>query len=160
RESENGTIESVKHLGMLVRECTLDGETRKDDVVPRHANCVQLSRDRWLVVYSTHGYRGVDDERSIVYQVRRDAPDGAVLKEGLLVRTLNDWKPNGVPAAPEGKSYVKQHGHMVAFGVPKGALLDGKPAAHANVFVAQWRVLGRPLDVKANRLDKTPPGSV
>src|SRR5207248_2250465 len=35
------------------------------------------------------------------------------------------------------------------------ALIDGKPAAHANVFVAQWRVLARVLDVKANRLEKT-----
>ncbi len=148
-------IESIQPQGMLVRECTLEGETRKDGVVPRHANAIQLSRQRWLVVYSTHGYRGVDDERSIVYQIRRDASDGAVLKEGFLVRTLNDWKPDGVPAAPPGKSYVKQHGHMVAFGVPKGALIDGKPSPHANVFVAQWRVLGRVLERKPNRLEKT-----
>src|SRR5205809_523704 len=74
------TIESIQQQGMLVRECSLQGETRKDGVVPRHANGIQLSRARWLIVYSTHAYRGVDDERSIVYQVRRDAPDGAVLK--------------------------------------------------------------------------------
>src|SRR4051812_41485191 len=70
-----GDIESIEPLGLLVRECTLPGETRRDDVVPRHANALQLSATRWLVLYSTHGYRGVDDERSIVYQVRSDAPD-------------------------------------------------------------------------------------
>ena len=154
-EKTSGSIVSIQHQGMLVRECTLEGETRKDGVVPRDGNGLQLSRDRWLVVYNTHGWRGVDDERSIVYQVRRDAPDGPVLKEGWLVRTRNDWLPPGVAAPPAGKSYVKQHGHMVAFGVPKGAFIDGKPAPHANVFVAQWRVVARVLDVPANRLEKT-----
>src|SRR2546423_583313 len=67
-------IESVERQGVLIRECTLPGETLKDDVVPRHANAIQVSRQRWLVVYSTHGFRGVDDERSIVYQLRQDAP--------------------------------------------------------------------------------------
>src|SRR2546427_6676504 len=47
----------------------------------RSANCIQVRRDRWLVVYSTHGYRGVDDERSIIYQLRADAPDGKVRSE-------------------------------------------------------------------------------
>ena len=126
-EKTSGSIVSIQHQGMLVRECTLEGETRKDGVVPRDGNGLQLSRDRWLVVYNTHGWRGVDDERSIVYQVRRDAPDGPVLKEGWLVRTRNDWLPFGVAAPPAGKSYVKQHGHMVAFGVPKGVFIDGKP---------------------------------
>ena len=154
-EAESGSIESIQQRGQLVRECGLPGESRKDGVVPRHANCIQLSKDRWLVLYSTHGYRGVDDERSILYQVRRDEPDGAVLKEGFLVRTLNDCKPDGVPVFPEGKRIVKQHGHMVAFGVPKGALIGGKSASHANVFAASWRVLGRVLDVKENRLEKT-----
>src|SRR5216684_7600759 len=116
---DQGTIESIKPQGEFIRECTLPGETRKDDVVPRHANAIQLSRQRWLVIYSTHGYRGVDDERSIIYQVRRDAPDGAVLKEGFLVRTLNNFQPDGAPAPRPGTSHVKQHGHMVAFGVPK-----------------------------------------
>src|SRR2546430_2031667 len=127
-------IESLQHLGEYIHECTLPGETRHDDVVPRHANAIQLGRARWLVIYSTHGYRGVDDERSIVYQVRRDAPDGEVLKEGFLARGQPNWLPPGVKPPPEGKSYYKQHGHMVAFGVPKGALIGGKPAPNANLF--------------------------
>jgi len=142
-----GDIESIEHVGQLIRECTLPGHTRRDDVVPRHADSIQLSATRWLVVYSTHGYRGVDDERSIIYQVRRDAPDGAVLKEDFFARGEMDWKQPGLPPLAEGNVYYKQHGHMVAFGVPKGALIGGKPAPHANLFVAKWRVSGRPINL-------------
>src|SRR5437868_4627012 len=122
--------------GMLVRECDLPGERRRDEVVPRQAVCVQAARERWVVVYTTHGFRGVDDERSVIYQVRKDAPDGPVLKEGFLAQAVADWKPEGVPPAPEGKTYFKQHGHAVAFGVPKGAIVGGRPAPNANLFVA------------------------
>jgi hypothetical protein len=149
-------IESIEHLGPFIRECTLPGETRKDDVVPRHANAIQVSKRRWLVVYSTHGFRGVDDERSIIYQLRGEAPNGPLLKEGFLARADPDWNPEGVPPPPEGKTYFKQHGHMVAFGVPRGAVFDGKPLPQANVFAAKWRVLGRPLDRKRDYLEKTP----
>jgi len=147
-----GDIESIEHLGQFIRECTLSGETRGDDVVPRHANAIQMSSSRWLVIYSTHGYRGVDDEHSIVYQVRRDAPDGPVLKEGFLSRGHPGWQIAGTPPPADGQTYYKQHGHMVAFGVPKGAIIGGKPAPHANLFVAKWRVAARVLDIKSNFL--------
>src|SRR5438067_2697373 len=123
--------------GMLVRECDLPGERRRDEVVPRQAVCVQAARERWVVVYTTHGFRGVDDERSVVYQVRKDAPDGPVLKEGFLAQAINDWDPLG-----DGRKCVRQHGHVVGFGVPKGALIAGKPAPNANLFAVLWRVLG------------------
>src|ERR1051325_9062888 len=79
----------IKPAGMFIKESTLPGETRKDDVVPRHAVCVQLAKTRWLIVYTTHGYRGVDDERSVLYQIRKDAPGGAVLKEGFLGKAIH-----------------------------------------------------------------------
>jgi hypothetical protein len=139
-------IESFQPMGQLVRECSLPGHTRADDVVPRSANCIQLSATRWLICYGTHGYRGVDDERSIIYQVRADAPDGRVLKEGFLVQGVMNWKVPGLPPLAEGNVYYKQHGHMVAFGVPKGALIGGKPAPNANLFVAKWRCSGRPIN--------------
>jgi len=106
------------------------------------------------VLYATHGFRGVDDERSIVYQLRCGAPDGAVIKKGFLARDQADWDPlgDGGRSAGEGKCYFKQHGHIVAFGVPKGALIGGQPAPHANVFMAKWRTLGRILDKKLDFL--------
>jgi len=150
-----GDIEKVEHLGRLFDQCTLPGETRADGVVPRHANALQLSRDRWLVVYSTHGYRGVDDERSIVYQIRADAPDGSLLKEGFLMQGREDWFPPDFDKnflSPAHTVY-KQHGHMVPFGVPRGAIIDGRTPPHAGLFVVKWRVGGRLLNRQTNYLE-------
>ena len=141
----------IKPAGMFIKDSPLMGETRANDVAPRHAVCVQLAKTRWLIVYTTRGWRGVDDERSVLYQIRKDAPDGDVIKEGFLGKAISDWRPDGVPAAPPGHSYFKQLGHAVAYGVPKGAVIDGKIAAHGNHFVVHWRVLGRVL---INREDK------
>lgn len=150
-----GDIEKIEHLGLLFDQCTLPGETRADGVVPRHANALQLSRDRWLVVYSTHGYRGVDDERSIVYQIRADAPNGALLKEGFLSQGREDWFPPNFDKNLLGPDHTvyKQHGHMVPFGVPHGAVIDGRPPPHAGLFVVKWRVSGRLLNRKTNYLE-------
>jgi len=151
-------IEKIDHKGVLVGECSLLGERRSDDVVPAHPNGIPVSRDRWLVVYATRGFRGVDDDRSIIYQIRRGAPDGEVIREGLLSRSVDDWDPFG-----EGARYFKQHGHPVAFGVPKGARIAGRPVPHANLFVAKWRVIGLNIQgglvsgdgVHLNRVERT-----
>ncbi len=126
---------------MFLRESTLAGETRADGVFPAHPNGIQLSRDRWLILYTTRGLRGIDDDRSIVWQLRRDSPDGAVVKEGFFARALDD-----------GQKFFKQHGHPVAFGVPLGAFIDGKPAPHANVFVAKWRTRSVRMDPATGKL--------
>jgi hypothetical protein len=105
----------VEPPGLLVGGCTLPGETRADDVVPAHPNGLQLSRDRWMVIYATRGFRGVDDDLSV----------------------------------------VRQHGHPVVFGVPKGAVLGGRRLPNANVFVAKWRVVARLLDRSRNCLERT-----
>src|SRR5262249_5507093 len=47
-----GDIEKIEHLGMYLGDCSLPGDSRADGVVPRHATCVQVARDRWLVLYS------------------------------------------------------------------------------------------------------------
>jgi len=134
-------IESIEPLGVVIDECTVPGETRADDVVPAHPNGIQLSRDRWLVLYASRGFRGLDDDRSIIFQLRLGSPLGAIIKEGCFAQTIDDWQP-----IDDGKKYVKQFGHPVGFGVPKGALINGKPAPHANVFAATWRVNPRILD--------------
>lgn len=148
-------IESIEHKGVLIQECTLPGETRKDDVFPAHPNGIQVSKDRWLLLYATKSWRGVDDDRSIVYQLRKGAPDGPVIKEGFCSRSHADWDVlgDGKKGPAEGKSYFKQHGHPVVFGVPKGAVINGRPAPHANLFVAKWRVVARVLDLKTNYLE-------
>lgn len=144
-------IESIEHRGVLVSECSIRGERRRDDVVPAHPNGIQVSRDRWLLVCATRGFRGVDDDRSIAYQLRAGSPEGRVIREGVLVRTRDDWDPFG-----EGKRYVRQHGHPVLFGVPRGARIGGKPAPSANVFVLKWRQVARVLDAERKMLVRGP----
>ena len=147
------SIESIEHRGVLVGECSLEGERTSDQAVPAHPNCIQLSRNRWLVMYSTRKFRGIDDERSIVYQIRADEPDGPVLKEDFFAQSIDDWDPSGAGQ----ESWVKQHGHPVAFGVPKGALINGKPAVNANLFAVKWRIVGRQFDPTTNVLEGTDP---
>ena len=134
-------IEHIEYRGKLIHECTLPGETRADDVFPAHPNAIQVSARRFLLVYATRTYRGGDDDLSIVYQLRDGAYDGPVLAEGILAKSVNDWDP-----FDDGSAYVRQHGHPVAFGVPRGALIQGQPAPNANLFVAKWRVCARIVD--------------
>ena len=126
----------IEHRGKLIDECALNGETRKDGVYPAHPNGIRVSRNRWIIVYATRGFRRKDDDRSIIYQLRRDAPDGPVIKEGRIAQSINDWDPFG-----DGGKYVRQYGSPVAFGVPRGTLIEGHPVPHANVFAVKWRVL-------------------
>lgn len=128
-------LESIEPRGPLVRECTIDGHRLRDNVVPAHPNGWQLSRDRWMIAYSTRGFRGIDDDWSIVWQLRRDAPDGPVIREGLFKRTQDDWDAVGDGSVP----CSMQHSHPVVFGVPRGAVIAGKVPPHANVFAAIWR---------------------
>src|SRR5688572_19777501 len=73
-------LQGIAHQGMLIRECTLKGETRADDVFPAHPSGIQVSRERWLLLYATRGFRGVDDDLSIIYQLRQGGPDGKVVR--------------------------------------------------------------------------------
>ncbi len=126
---------TVEPLGRLIDECSLPGERRADDVFPAHPNGLQASRRTWLLLYATRGWRAVDDDRSIVYQLRRGAPDGELVTEGVLAASADDWDATG-----DGTPCVRQHGHPVLFGMPRGARLAGQEPAHAGLFVAKWRI--------------------
>lgn len=134
-------IEKIEHRGVLIPGCTLPDETRAEDVFPAHCNGIPVSRDKWLVVYATRGFAGIDDDRSIVYQLRHNSPDGELIKEGWLSRCVDDWQP-----LEDGRAYRKEHGHPVAFGVPKDAIIDGETPLHAGLFVVKWRVLGKVVE--------------
>jgi len=147
-------ITRIDVKGKLVHECTIPGETRADDVFPGHPNGTPLSKDRWLIIYATRGWRKVDDDRSIIYQLRKDRPDGPVLKEGLLRRAVDDWDPFG-----DGSRLLREHGHPVVFGVPKSAKVGGAPAPNGNVFVAKWRVNSKGmLDPATGAITRPPEG--
>ncbi len=143
-------IERIDHLGKLIPECGLEGERRSDDVVPAHPSGIQLSENRWLILYATRMFRGTDDDTSIVYQIRENTPHGRLIKEAMMQPTLNDWDALG-----NGRRFVKQHGHPCVFGVPKGADIGGKPAESANVFVLLWRMVAREFDPETNVTEGT-----
>jgi hypothetical protein len=125
----------VEHTGPYVHDCSLPGERRADQVFPAHPNGIPVAADRWFIIYATRGWRCVDDDRSIVGQLRRGGPDGPVISERMLRRSVDDWDPLG-----DGRKLVRQHGHPVAFGVPRGARVAGRPAPSAGLFVAKWRL--------------------
>lgn len=123
----------ISLVGKLVHECSISGETRGKQVYPAHPNGIRLSKDRVLLLYATRGWRGVDEDRSIIYQVRLGGFTGPILTEGILAQSRDDWDPFN-----DGSRYFQAHGHPCGFGVPKGALIDGKPVPHANLFVIKW----------------------
>lgn len=128
-------IVNVNHTGLYIRECSLEGERRGDDVFPAHPNGIPVGPDAWFIIYATRGWRCVDDDRSVIGQLRRGGPDGPVICERLLRKSVDDWDALG-----DGRRFVRQHGHPVAFGVPRGARIAGRPAPSAGVFVAKWRL--------------------
>lgn len=123
----------IAPAGKLVHDCGIPGQGRSSGAFPAHPNGIRLSRDRFLLLYATRGWRGVDEDRSIIYQIRAGAFNGRVLKEGLLAATSDDWDPLG-----DGSRYFRAHGHPGGFGVPKGARIGGRAAPHANLFVLTW----------------------
>src|ERR1051326_4451525 len=91
-------IQQITHDGFFVADSTVAGETRADGAYPHMGDALPLCKDRWLILYSTRGFLGVDqgfrggdNDRSIVYQLRRDGPKGTVIKEGILERYREDW---------------------------------------------------------------------
>ena len=149
--SRERAVVRILHKGRLIDACTVPGETRADDVYPAHPNAIRVSRTRWLLVYATRGFRLKDDDRSIIYQLRRNAPDGPVVCEGLIARALDDWEP-----FLDGNKCVRQYGSPVAFGVPRGARIDGKSLPHANVFAVKWRVLALAIEPGSGRVSNDP----
>lgn len=99
---------------MFLPDCSLPGETRADGWFAAHPNGIRLSRDRFLLLYATRGWRGVDDNHSIIYQVRADGFDGRVIKEGILAASRDDWDALG-----DGQRHAMSRAHPTAFGVPK-----------------------------------------
>ncbi len=123
----------IEPRGSLVNELALPGESWRDGVFPAHPSYCLLAKNRWLLLLATRGIRCQDDDLSIAYQVRKDHPAGPVLREGFIAKQLTDRDP----ASPT-YGQVTLMRHPMALGVPRGALVRGKPAANANVFLLMW----------------------
>lgn len=144
------SIENFEHKGVLIHECGQEGERRADGIIPAHPNGIPVSENRWLLVYATRSFRGNDDDCSIVYQLRENRPDGKLIREGVLAKAINDWQPEGLRP---GVNYKKLHRQPTAFGVPKGALIDGREAPNANVFAVLWIRAAREFDPVRNYVE-------
>ena len=127
-------LKSICYKGPLATDLSIPGERKSDGVIPAHGTgALRVSRNRWLLFFSTLDPNGWDAVRSIVYQLREESPDGPVLKEGMVAQYLSGWDPLGL-----GISLRKAHGMPMAFGVPKGATRNGKPMPNQNVFAVKW----------------------
>lgn len=123
-------------------DTTIPGQQKKDNAQPGNAVCWQLSQDRFIWTFAIMTYQGTDSTRAIAYQIRRDAPDGPVLSEGLFASASDQWDAFG-----DGNTYFRQQGHAKVFGVPKGAIdKDGKLLPTQNVFFAAWYEIPRAVD--------------
>jgi hypothetical protein len=126
-------IVEMKYKGPFISDTTIPGEQKSDWISPSHPYCMHLSEDRWFIIFATRGFTGMDDDRSILYQIRSGAPDGPVIREVILRKATSQWNRLG-----SGETVFKAHGTPVAFGVPKGAVRSGKLLPNNNVFVATW----------------------
>ncbi len=141
---------TIEHKGKFIDDCSLDGEQKADWLHPSHPYCAQLSSDRFLWVYQTRGFSGIDSEHSIIYQLRSDQADGPVLKEGFLSKYHEEWDVYG-----DGRKFIKSHGHPKVLGVPKGAIDEnGKTFPSANLFLATWYVIPATRDPETGVVDR------
>jgi hypothetical protein len=129
--SASAGIVEMKYKGPFISDTTIPGEQKSDWISPSHPFCMRLSEDRWFIIFATRGFTGMDDDRSVLYQIRSEAPDGPMIREGILRKGTRRWNRLGT-----GQTTSKAHGTQVAFGVPKGAVKNGKPLPNSNVFVA------------------------
>jgi hypothetical protein len=125
----------IQYKGAIISDTIVPGEGKSEGIAPEISSCVQASRDKWLILFGTVDPRGHDTNRSLFYQIRQGAPDGAVLKEGVIEKAISGWDPLGV-----GHKFRKINAVVKVFGVPKGALRNGQPIPTANHFVAKWYI--------------------
>jgi hypothetical protein len=140
-------IKAIEYGGPLITDTSIPGETKRDGVIPAHpgGGPIRVSEDRWINFFARLDPRGSDANGSILYQIRADAPDGRIIREGSVYRVDDKWDPLG-----RGDRLSKCAGMPIAFGVPMGAVLGGRPMPNANVFVLKWYFNGFLL--KNNRL--------
>jgi len=125
----------IQYQGALISDTCIPGEGKSEGITPEISSCVQASRDKWLILFGTVDPRGHDTNRSIFYQIRKAAPDGEIIKEGIIEKAKSNWDPLG-----RGDNFRKVNALVKVFGVPKGAVRNGKPIPSANHFVAKWYI--------------------
>ena len=126
-------IREILYRGPYITDAGLPGESKAEGFIPHHPGVIRVAPRRWVVLFTTIDPRGWDAVKSVLYQLRADAPDGPVLASGVMAGSRDDWDPLG-----RGEHWSKRNGTPIPFGVPKGAMRNGKPLPTANHFVAHW----------------------
>lgn len=135
--------------GPYVLDAKLPGRTKAEGFMPSHTTCVQASKNRYLIVFATRGFCGIDDERDVVYQLRADSPDGPILQNKFLAKNLDHWQPANLK-----HPCMKILGTPIIFGVPKGAHQNNQPLPQQNVFVIKWYTYGKVVEDKKVLIDE------
>ena len=143
----------LEYRGKLVHEYSLEGETRAAGRFPRHINGLQLSPKRYLLMMCSGAWRGADDNRSAIYQIRDGTYDGPVIREGFLRKSIAGWD-----ALEDGKPCILQTVHPIGFGVPHGAVIGGRVPDHAGLFVMLWKRHARYLDPETGFIPRVEDG--
>jgi len=125
-------IASIRYKGVLIAESGVPGEGKAEGMTPNYAEGIQVGRDRWLLAYDTVDARGRDCWRSIFYQIRAHAPDGPIVKEGVVSQ------PRAVGQTRSGARLWRAPGQPQLFGVPAGALHRRRVRPDANLFGLTW----------------------
>lgn len=128
-------IERIQYRGGFVTDCSLAGEGKASGYLPTQplSGAVRASEHHWLFTYATLETSGWDLPRAIIVQIRRGGPDGQIVREVELAGRDETFDPLG-----RGDRLLKAVGSGKVFGVPCGARIDGRAAAHAGLFVARW----------------------
>ena len=126
-------IREIRYRGPFITDAALPGESKAEGFFPHNPGFIRVSPRRWVVFYTTIDSRGWDAVKSVLYQLRADAPDGAVLARGVVAASRDDWDPLG-----RGERWSKRNGSPIPFGVPQGAERNGRPLPNANLFVVRW----------------------
>lgn len=150
------------YKGPFIIESDLFGESKRDFAVPNYATGLRLSTDRWLIVYDTVDSRGADFWRSVMYQIRADAPDGRIVKSGFIAELevldslVGDrypcWKgygnPNvfGMPCLSHGVSSSPTPGLVaISYNSRIELMVDGRLVQYLPTLTPHW-----PKDVSAD----------
>lgn len=126
-------IREIRYRGPFITDAALPGESKAEGYFPHNPGIIRVSPRRWVVFFTTIDSRGWDAVKSVLYQLRADAPDGPVVAKGVLAGACDDWDPLG-----RGERWSKRNGSPMSFGVAKGAVRDGRPMPNANRFVVHW----------------------
>ncbi len=150
------------YKGPFIIESDLPGESKQDFAVPNYATGLRVSTNRWLIVYDTVDSRGADFWRSVMYQIRADAPDGRIVKSGFIAQLevldslVGDrypcWKgygnPNvfGMPCLAPGTPSSPTAGLVaISYNSRIEMMVDGRLVQHLPTLTPHW-----PKDVSAD----------